>query len=84
MDQVVKALTVVTLSFRQAFDAKESGRISWDEYIHNLLAQSVKDEDDDAAGSHRELSRIDPFGYSIWLWSERVGTIEGGHEALHP
>jgi hypothetical protein len=76
----------MTLSFRQAFHAEESGAISWDEYIHNLLARcgGVKHEEDNAARGYSELSRIDPFEHSIWLWSDKVGTIKGTRGILHP
>ena len=75
----------MTLSFRQAFCAKENGEISWDEYIHNLLARcaGVKHKEDNAPSCYDELSRIDPFGHSIWLWSNKVGTIKGTYDKLH-
>lgn len=69
----------MTFSFLQAFKAKENGKISWDEYIHHLLARcgGVKHEADNQTGSFDELSNTDPFGHSIWLWSDKVGLVKG-------
>lgn len=74
----------MTLPFLQAFRAKQSGAISWDEYVHNLLARcaGVKHEEDNRKDEYVELRRTDLFGYSIWCWSDRVENLKGSHVIL--
>ena len=66
----------MALSFLQAFSAKQSGEISWDEYIHILLTRltGVRHPEDsrNVKDIYAKLSKTDPLGYSIWLWSNRM------------
>ena len=66
------------LSLRQAFAAKQSGAISWDDYIHVLLARctGVKHEEDDIDGTYPALRHTDPFGHGLWFLSERMNPIK--------
>jgi hypothetical protein len=68
----------MTLSLRQAFAAKESGAISWDDYIHILLARctGVKHEEDDVDGTYPALRRTDPLGHELWFLSKRMDPIK--------
>lgn len=68
----------MTLSVLQAFAAKESGQISWDEYLHILLARCTGDkhEDDDVEGTYPKLRFTDPFGHVLFMWSNRMDTID--------
>lgn len=78
---LAKKATTMTLSFLQAFRAKQIGAISWEEYIHNLLARctGVKHEQDNVKGVYWELRKTDPFGYSIYGWSDRVENMKGSY-----
>lgn len=69
----------MTLSLLQAFRAKESGTISWEEYIHILFARwtGVKHEEDNEREVYHELRKNDPFGYSVYCWSDEVETMKG-------
>ena len=62
----------MTLWFLQDFRAKESGSVSWDKYMHQLLARcgGVKQEEDNDKYAYLELLNIDPLGHSIWTWSK--------------
>ena len=75
--------TTMTLSFRQASRAKENGAISWDEYIHNLLARcgGIKHDEDNDPFDYLNLLKIDPLGHSIWTWSKRIKTVTGSYSA---
>ena len=80
--QLLKTNTM-TLSFRQAFQAKESGAISWDESIHNLLARcgGIKHEEDNDPYDNPDLLEIDPLSHSIWTWAKKNKAVEGSYSA---
>lgn len=69
----------MVLSVLQAFSAKQSEEISWDEYIHILLTRltGVRHPEDsrNVEGIYAKIRTTDPFGYSIWLWSNRMDAI---------
>jgi hypothetical protein len=70
----------MVLSSLQAFSAKQTGEISWDVYIHIPLARltGVRHEEDDSRNVediHPNLRYTEPFGHSIWMWSEHMDTI---------
>ena len=68
----------MTLSLRQAFAAKENEEISWDDYIHILLARctALKHEDDNVEGTYPHLRYTDPLGHELWFLSKRMDPIE--------
>lgn len=74
---------ISTFSFLEAFRRMKSGLISWDEYIRHLLARTtgVEHEDDDVDGVYLKLLNTDPFGYSIWCFSNEVGNVKGERES---
>lgn len=61
------------LPFLEAFNKYRDGSISWEEYIHHLLAQrrGAEVREDNLQGIHHTLLETDPFGYCIWCWSGR-------------
>ena len=63
---------MTTLCFLDAFQAHESGRISWDEYLRYLLVHltGVRHKEDDIDGLYPALRRTDPFGYGIFCWDQ--------------
>jgi hypothetical protein len=67
------------LSFLQAARAYKSGTISWDEYIHSLMARcaGVVHEEDESDDWHTDLRRIDAFAHSIWSWSRKIEPVKG-------
>lgn len=79
----VSRQNTMTLSFLQAFRANQSGAISWDEYIHNLLARcgGIKHEEDNRSDDYLELRKTDPLGHSIWTWSNEIETVKGWYSA---
>lgn len=68
------------LSLLQAFNARQDGTISWEEYIHiHLLRATGVNNDDDNTGyiyMNFELRQIDPFGHMLGCWMNRLGHIE--------
>ena len=76
----------MSLSFRQAFLAKENGKISWEEYIHTLLVSwtGVKHEEERTKGWHKDLQKLDPFAHSIWLWSMGYDHVTEKVEGSYP
>ena len=69
------------LSYLEAFRQKESGMISWEEYIHHLFARFTsfhnEHDDDDVEGLHKKLRDTDPFGYCIYCWSKDIDKVKG-------
>ena len=73
----LKAFNAMTTPFIEAFRAKESGAISWDEYIRALLTRctdaqrkSVSPEEED------ELEQIDAFTHDVWMWIENMNPVD--------
>jgi hypothetical protein len=76
-----------SLCFLEAFQAKESGKITQSHYLDYLLAhlQGTEHEEDDKdvcepwiwESRMSGLTRCDPFGYSIRLWSVNTDPIKG-------
>jgi hypothetical protein len=68
-----------TVSCLEACFAKESGIITWDEYIYVFLARctGVSDKMDDSQPLHIELREADPFGHSLFCWTKLVGQVRG-------
>lgn len=69
----------MALPFLEAYGQLKSGKISWQEYIDHLLARCAGGghEEDDIEGIHRKLRNTDPFGYSIWCWSDSLYKASG-------
>lgn len=68
------------LSLLEAFYAKQSGAISWDEYIDNIFARCEGFGHNEDAAKDRcdsKLRRVDPFAESIKKWSVKVEDMEG-------
>lgn len=64
--QLVHAdITIMSLCFGEAFDAKRAGKITEEEYFGHLLAhfRGVRHPQD--SGIEREVSSFDPVGASI-------------------
>lgn len=71
----------MVLSLLQAFSAKQTGEISWDEYVHILLSRlgGTRNDDDSkrkVEDIHPKLRSTDPFGHSIWMLSNRMDIME--------
>jgi hypothetical protein len=66
------------LSFLQAARAYKSGTISWDEYIHRLMARcaGIVHEEDESDDWYTDLHRIDAFTHSIWSWNRKVEPVK--------
>jgi hypothetical protein len=65
-------------SMLQAFNARQNGTISWDEYIriHLLRSTGVKSDEDNAENTYSKLRHTDPFGHMMGHWIDRLGHIE--------
>lgn len=59
------------LTYLDASRQYKSGTLTWDEYIDQLLSRAAGGGhiDDEKQGGFPELSREDPFAYTVWLWS---------------
>jgi hypothetical protein len=72
----------MSLCFLEAFNQKKNGSITEDEYLQHLLAhcQGVEHQYDESKPWDEpmvELKNADLFGYSIWLWSRKMDSIDG-------
>lgn len=71
------------LPLLEAFYAKQSGAISWDEHIDNLFARCEGfGFNEDAAKDKRDLKlrKVDPFAESIKTWNVKVEDMQGSFE----
>jgi hypothetical protein len=68
-----------SLCFLEAFQAKQKGDITEEEYIHNLFlhCQGVEHDDDEERTLDSELQETDPFGYSVRCWSCNIYPVKG-------
>ena len=70
-------LDEMTTPFLQAFRAKESGAISWDDYIHALLTRCVDSTRQRASLEEEfELGQIDAFTCDVWMWIDNMDPID--------
>jgi hypothetical protein len=69
----------MSLCFLEAFQEKQKGNITEQEYIHYLLVhcQGVEHEGDDWREIDDNLLETDPFGYSVRSWSLRIDHVKG-------
>jgi len=62
--------------FLEAYEKKQKGEITEDEYLQYLLAHFREAwHDEDEMSSFSKLESVDLFGYSIWAWSSRSFSI---------
>jgi len=59
------------LTYLEASRNCSSGDLTWDEYIEQLLSRAAGagNINDEREGGFSELSREDPFAYTVWSWS---------------
>ena len=70
----------MTLCFLAAFEAKQRGEISEDEYIRHLLAHCTgvrHDNEDWFKDAALDIRDADPFGHSVRSWALTMDTIDG-------
>ena len=69
----------MSLCFLEAFEEKQKGNITEQEYIHHLLVhcQGVEHERDELVKVDWKLLEIDPFGYSVRCWSRLMNHVKG-------
>ena len=77
----------MALSPLEAFYRYESGKITWEEYIHNLFNHCASNKDSDGYEEDEEvykqsnmedvLSVHDPFGHALYFWSQSIEKVEG-------
>ena len=74
------------LSMLQAFNERQNGTISWDEYIriHLLRATGVKSNEDNAENTYSKLRDTDPFGHMMGHWVDRLVDRLGHIEDISP
>lgn len=79
-------MTVLPLSYLQAARAKQSGKISWEEYIQNLLVSwtGVRDEEDNDEGIYFPLRKADPFAYCVYCSGKRMEPMAGQYRRYQP
>ena len=69
----------MSLCFLEAFQEKQKGNITEQEYIHHLFVhcQGIEHEWDDWTKRDWDLLETDWFGYSVRSWSLRVDHVKG-------
>ena len=69
----------MVLSYLEAYQMKNAGQISWDQYIEHLFARcpGFKHEDENKKYGHWSLRYEDPSGYSIWCWCKPAPQMIG-------
>jgi hypothetical protein len=72
-------LVTMSLCFLEAFQEKQKGDITEQEYIHHLFVhcQGIEHEGDDWTKRDWDLLETDWFGYSVRSWSLRVDHVKG-------
>jgi hypothetical protein len=74
-----RCLVTMSLCFLEAFQEKQKGNITEQEYIHHLFVhcQGVEHEGDDWTKTDWNLLETDLFGYSVRSWSLRIDHVKG-------
>ena len=69
----------MSLCFLEAFQEKQKGNITEQEYIHHLFVhcQGIEHEGDDWTKTDWNLLETDLFGYSDRSWSLRIDHVKG-------
>lgn len=69
----------MTLSLIKGYRAMKTGKLTWEEYIHNIFRLVAGDphEDDDWHEPHDDLAKIDSFAFSIFSWHRHLDPIKG-------
>ena len=75
----IRCLVTMSLCFLEAFQEKQKGNITEQEYIHHLFVhcQGVEHEGDDWTETDGDLLEADSFGYSVRCWSLRIDHVKG-------
>jgi|SRR5271170_1726395 len=75
----IRCLVTMSLCFLEAFQEKQKGNITEQEYIHHLFVhcQGVEHERDELVQIDWDLLETDPFGYSIRCWSRLMDHVKG-------
>ena len=67
----------MTTPFIETFRAKQSGAISWDDYIHALLTRCTDTARQEASPEEEfELGQIDAFTHCVWMWIKNMEPID--------
>jgi hypothetical protein len=69
----------MSLCFLEAFEEKQKGNITEQEYFHHLFAHclGIEHERDESLNIDWDLHDADPFGYSVRCWTRRMDHVKG-------
>ncbi|QIX02278.1 hypothetical protein AMS68_007795 [Peltaster fructicola] len=69
----------MALCYMPAATAYRDGKITWEEYLHDLLIHCTTgwhDEDNEERGFYHQLLEVDPFAYSLYCWRDNTTGVK--------